>query len=180
MNSRKAIDEAYMEMIKTNPCGLMAIFLYDINPSPLVSGKEYDPDLNITSADEEEISEKNDEERDDPKNCDVGEEEPNQNKDDDEDEESDVELREHLLKFPKHSQFLLKFRNARIVADRSNTTTYVTWRGHKACMKPNSPSLTYPIFKRKVVDALESIKDISPAESKVKKIITDWSAPFIT
>ena len=154
--STKSEDESYFEIIKTNPYAVLSKYTYDHNPTPLNINQEkkYDPESNLDDT--------GDEADDDDKYqnsgvLDVGN-----------DEESDDELRQHLIKFPKHAQLLLQFRNAKIAADRCKKKTFVTWRGHRTSMTPGTPNLDYPMFKRRLLKALDDIKDISVAETEVQ------------
>ena len=130
---------------------MLANYTYDIQPVPLKGEAEYDPDLVMSemSGDEEDDDDFEDEAHDE--------------------EESDQEMREHLIKFPKHSQFLLKFRNAKIAADRSKKKTFVYWRGHKTSISPNAPIMTYTTFKDNLIQALRNVKEVTVAEAQVKK-----------
>ena len=157
----KSESEAYIDIIKTNPYSLLANYTYDDKLAPLTDGIEYDPDQIIVDATDSD-GDKDEENKPD----DVTDEEMEE-----EDDESDVEIREHLIKFPKHSQFLLKFRNAKIAADRSKKKTFVQWRGYKASMSPDEPSMTYDVFKKHLLNAFENIKDLSAREVKVSFFI---------
>ena len=121
ITSKKSVNDAYIEMIKTNPYALLKNYSYEMTPTPLLSGKEYDPaHVNETDSSEDEKREKPGPRAD--------EREPEEFSEHDEDDESDEEIRDHLIQFPKHSQFLLKFRNAKIAADRSKKKTVLNWR----------------------------------------------------
>lgn len=151
--------DAYAEVIKTNPYAILAEFTYDVNPQPMVSWQEYDPDIrNDCESDGSNLEDKIEIQTQDKEVCDNAS-----------DSESDEEIRDHLLMFPKHSQFLLKFRNAKIAADRSNRKTFIHWMGHKTHLSPNAPKMNFPVFKSHLIKALANITDKSAEESEVCK-----------
>lgn len=137
---KKPIKESYMDIINTNPYALMAKSTYDLNPTPFEDAKEkeYDPESPL----QDELSDKDE-------------------------DESDDGIKEHLIKFPSHSEFVMKFRNARIAANRWNKRTYVCWRGYRTSMSPLAAPLKFDSFKVQVLTALKQIKKITPEEKKV-------------
>ena len=163
----KSIELAYMEVITTNPYAILARSTYDLQPQPIQEEKEYDPESSIhdDGVEDEPAVIENEKKGENPE---VGNDRDVEDEFFDEGNESDEEIRDHIVKFPTHAEFLLKFRNAKIAADRANKRAYVCWRGHKTSLPPNGPAMTYSSFKLHVLNALKNIKKKSESETKVK------------
>ena len=149
--------KAYQEMVSTNPYALLAKSTYEKNAVPLSESKEYDPELpmnenNFIGDDVEAIQET----------------QHGSGSEVEEEEESDEEFREHFIRFPKHSEFLIKFRNAKLAADKNQKRSYVCWRGYKTSLAPRDTMMTFPRFKKHLTTALKTAKEVSDKESQVR------------
>lgn len=66
-----------------------------------------------------------------------------------------------------HDSFFQKLINAKCIADMSNSTIEIQWRGYKTKVAPKHPPFTKETFMDRLLLALAGIDSLSDEENKV-------------